>query len=145
MTRWVIRLLDLLFRREIIGLRGQEPYLTRWIVYRRRNGAGLYVHRFIGDDSADSHDHPKHFTSIGICGSYDEEVFEPEHRWVHHRAPWFRSFPPSHRHRICLIDGEPAWTIVKVGPEIRTWGFYTPTGWVDWRAYKPGEDLRRDA
>ena len=140
MTRFVYWILDRLFRREFIGLRGDGnlPYLIRWIVYRRKSGAGLYIHCFVGSDpSQDSHDHPKRFTSIGIWGCYDEEVYEPDHRWIHHSTPWFRTFEPSHRHRVEIT--EPCWTIVKVGPEVRTWGFFTPEGWTPWYQYRIGE------
>lgn len=137
---WV---LDHVFDREIIGLRGEAPYLIRWIVYRRKSGAGVYLHLFIGDDAADPHDHPKTFTSIGLWGSYDEEVFEPDRKWIHHQAPWIRRFGPMHKHRI-VLDGGIAFTLVKVGPTQRIWGFYPPEGWVPWTLYKPGQhDLKR--
>jgi hypothetical protein len=143
MTGIICKILDALLRREVIGLRNAEPYLLRWIVYKRKDGSGLYIHLFLGDDAADSHDHPKRFTSIGVWGSYDEEVFKPDHRWIHHRAPWFRSFGPMHRHRLVLSGGF-CWTIVKVGPEIRDWGFYTPEGWVSWKKYEIGNhDIER--
>lgn len=137
----IARILDRIFRREIIGLRGEEPYLIRWIVYRRKSGAGLYIHLFIGDDTADTHDHPKRFTSIGLWGSYTEEVIEDvgfatRHRIIQYKAPWFRRFGPDHRHRLTL-DSTFCWTLVKVGREVRDWGFYTPSGWVDWRDYEP--------
>lgn len=140
----VPNILDRLFRREIIGLRGADPYMIRWVIYRRPNrGAGAYIHLFIGDDAADSHDHPKEFLSIGLKGSYDEEVWDPEHKWVHHKAPWIRRFGPMHRHRIVLC-GEFVWTLVFVGPQVRKWGFYTPEGWVQSDSYRPKADLHRD-
>lgn len=135
--------LDRLFPREVIGLRNEDPYLIRWVLRRGADGSGIYLHLFIGDDAADPHDHPKDFVSIGLWGSYDEEVFVPDHKWVHHRAPWFRKFGPTHVHRIVLC-GAFVWTLVKVGPTLKDWGFYTPEGWIEWTKYKPDHhDLNR--
>jgi len=41
----------------------------------------------------------------------------------------------THRHRVVLIDGKPAWTLVIRGPYVRDWGFFTYQGWQRWKEY----------
>ncbi len=38
-------------------------------------------------------------------------------------------------HRIISLNGRRCWTLVIHGPKRGTWGFYLPTGWVDWITY----------
>lgn len=52
-----------------------------------------------------------------------------------YRAPWIRSFPATHTHRLSLINGEPCWTIVIVLWHVREWGFWPRGRWVPWRTY----------
>lgn len=41
----------------------------------------------------------------------------------------------THRHRVVLVDGKPAWSLVLRGPYVRDWGFFTSKGWQRWREY----------
>ncbi len=110
-------------------------------------GRGLYLHHFVGDDwSRDLHDHPKRFVSIGLCGAYVEQAavgWGPGMHYGHlaplaertYRAPWVRTFPAKHIHRLRLIAGRPCWTLVFVCRSTRPWGFWTRHGFVPWRTY----------
>ena len=128
-------MLDILFPRERINGRGRCPtYLHRWRILLRPSRAGIYLHRFVGSDwSRDLHDHPKRFVSIGIRGSYVEEyVSDHRRREVVARrrfdAPWVRTFPAEHAHRLGLPDDVAVcWTLVIMFPERRKWGFWTRT------------------
>ena len=51
-----------------------------------------------------------------------------------YEAPWWRSFPPTHRHRIRLVTPT-CWTLVYTGPIERTWGFWTRDGFVSGAAH----------
>jgi hypothetical protein len=129
-------------------------------------GFGIYLHKFVGDDwSRDLHDHPKRFISIGLKGSYieitpslaaweldDEPRIYPcgcSHHKVEYglcdlysqkrrtfRAPWVRSFPASHIHRIELpANRRPCWTLVIVLQTEREWGFWHRGMWMHWKNY----------
>lgn len=132
MIRWLLRRFGhLLSPEEINGDGISETYLYRWTLLKTPWGK-LYLHHFVGDDWArDLHDHPKKFTSIGLKGSYIEETPDGKHFWA---APWYRTFPAEHRHRIYL-DDEECWTLVFVGEAEREWGFWVDEEFVPWRQY----------
>lgn len=131
--RGLQRLIDRVFRLEEINGRGLCPtYLYRWTLASWR-GYGVYIHHFVGSDwSRDMHDHPKRFVSIGIWGRYTEETPTGTREY---RAPWARTFPAEHTHRISVRPGETAWTLVIVLRTVRPWGFWHAGEWVPWRQY----------
>lgn len=149
----MMRLLDRLFVREDINGNDRCPtYLHRWTLFQPRwakrfwRGFGIYIHKFVGDDwSRDLHDHPKRFISIGLAGRYFEET--PSAEWFdgnddapprvrEYRAPWARTFPADHIHRIFLAtDRRPCWTLVIVLHHVRDWGFWHRGIWLHWRGY----------
>jgi hypothetical protein len=138
------RLLNRLFAREEMDGDGRcATYLVRWTIWQWR-GRGVYLHHFVGDDwCLDLHDHPKRFVSIGLWGRYIEQT--PDVRYAHafgtvvhertYRAPWVRTFPAHHVHRIRLIDLRPCWTLVIVLKAVRPWGFWHAGKWIPWRTY----------
>jgi hypothetical protein len=149
------RLLTHLFGKpeEINGGNRCPTYLYRWAILPRwlssRIGkVNVYLHRFVGDDWAlDLHDHPKRFISIGLWGSYVEHTTWPadgerflssvdDHRRVVYRAPWFRTFPARHIHRLTgPTPDRPCWTLVIVGREVRSWGFWNLGQFIPWKRY----------
>lgn len=144
-------LLNALFvREEINGGERCPTYLYRWTLFQPRwarsfwRGFGIYIHKFVGDDwSRDLHDHPKRFISIGLNGSYVEwtpHCDKPECLWARcYRAPWVRTFPAEHIHRITLTaDRQPCWTLVIVLRSVREWGFWHEGQWIHWKAYVRG-------
>lgn len=48
------------------------------------------------------------------------------------RAPWIRTFPADHVHRLRARN---CWTLVVVGRPQREWGFWLNGQWVAWRTY----------
>lgn len=134
---------------EINGGNRCPTYLYRWELLSLLGGrVRVYLHKFVGDDWAlDLHDHPKKFWSIGLAGEYTEVTTcdDPamlEHR--HWRAPWVRSFPAEHRHRLVgPTEEKPCWTLVVVGAPVRIWGFWGEGGFIPWQDYvKPGSGAR---
>jgi hypothetical protein len=142
---------------------GNSPYLTRWTLIETRFGA-VYLHKFHRSDSPEHHDHPWRFASFILWRGYVEETACPacggtgvvrigESGLVSLNdcrcgAPYVdshkrkRVWPgmllfrkATHRHRVVLVDGKPAWTLVVRGPYERIWGFFTPKGWQDFRDY----------
>ncbi len=121
------------FQLEEINGDGLCPtYLYRWTLLSIR-WFKIYVHHFIGDDwSRDLHDHPKRFISIGLKGAYLEETPDGLRKY---QAPWIRTFPATHIHRLRLIDRRPCWTVVIVFRPVRKWGFWSKGIWTPWREY----------
>lgn len=148
-TQTFMNILDKLFGKaeEINGRERCPTYLYRWTLIKRSNYS-VYLHHFVADDwSLDLHDHPKRFISIGLWGSYVEETpYMPasgparsfsRHRNVLYRAPWIRSFPPEHIHRLKVNSS--CWTLVIVGKSRREWGFWHQGKFIPWRDYVDGE------
>lgn len=138
------RFVDRLFEREEISGDGLCPtYFVRWTLLRLF-GCAVYLHKFIGDDwSLDYHDHPKRFISIGLRGAYVEHT--PNGRSRMYVAPWVRTFPAVHRHRITLTPSRtPCWTLVCVFRAERPWGFWTDNHtWIPWRKYVGSERAKQ--
>jgi len=128
---------DNLFRLEEINGGNRCPtYLYRWTLLKAREW-GVYLHHFVGDDwSLDLHDHPKRFISIGLWGKYLEVT--PQAQRVY-RAPWIRTFPAEHIHRLSMIDGGECWTLVFVLKATRQWGFWNEGRFIQWREYVNGK------
>jgi hypothetical protein len=133
--RWIDRLFKL---EEINGKNRCPTYLYRWTIARLPWFA-VYLHHFVGDDwSRDLHDHPKRFISIGLWGRYVEETPSGERQY---RAPWIRSFPAHHIHRLRMVNGGECWTLVIVLKTVREWGFWHAGKFVPWRTYVNDGDM----
>jgi len=128
--------IDRLFRKE--GINGGY----RWRL-ARIGWLGVYLHHFVDDDwLRDMHDHPYRLVSIGLLGKYREET--PTGARIY-RAPWVRSFPASHIHRIVMVDDGTCWTIMITLKPVRSWGFWTPAGWTPWDKYVNTDTTRKIA
>ncbi len=135
---------------EINGDGRCPTYLWRWTIFKFR-GRGVYLHHFVGDDwSRDLHDHPKRFISIGLRGGYMEWApgYDPADSLCDiqrlYRAPWIRTFPADHIHRISMFSGPDGsildcWTLVIVLKPVRSWGFWANGKFVGWREYVGSE------
>jgi hypothetical protein len=133
---------------EINGADRCPTYLYRWTLFQPKRpkrfwrGFGIYLHHFVGDDwSRDLHDHPKRFISIGLKGAYRETVgagSDLQGYETIYRAPWIRTFPATHIHRLSLINGRPCWTLVIVCRAVRDWGFWHDGVWIHWKTYVKG-------
>ena len=144
---------------EINGANRCPTYLYRWIILggKRKGDVDLnprpsslpfkvYLHHFVADDwSLDLHDHPKRFISIGLKGGYTELTpFQPaDSEWAAlgpvrttFRAPWIRSFPAEHIHRLEMFGpNHDCWTLVIVLRGTREWGFWHLGEFIHWRKY----------
>lgn len=105
---------------EINGAHRCDTYLYRWFICATR-WFKVYLHHFVGNDwSRDLHDHPKRFISIGLRGWYIEETPLGTRRYS---APWIRTFPATHIHRL-TVPSKDCWTLVIVLRPVREWGFW---------------------
>lgn len=138
-------LLSRLFSEEEINGNGVCPtYLYRWTLLRVGSLFAIYLHKFVGNDwSLDCHDHPKRFVSIGLRGGYIE--FTPNAKPRVWNAPWVRTFPAEHIHRLVGPTPEkPCWTLVIVGRAVRPWGFWHFGQFVPWRKYVNSPDAAKN-
>lgn len=124
-----------------------KTFLRRRGFDLRRIG-GIVVHHIDGPDPGlDMHDHPWSFITIILRGGYIEEAAHTTvlniaaergygvhstirrwRRWSIHRMPL------TVAHRIIHADQDTL-TLMLRWRKVRTWGFYTPAGWVSWEDY----------
>lgn len=122
---------------EINGRERCPTYLYRWHLLSTR-WFKAYLHHFVADDwSLDLHDHPKRFVSIGLKGQYYEIT---QQRCEYFSAPWVRSFPANHIHRLVMRRGwlgeiQDCWTLCLVFKTVKPWGFYHNGVFIGWREY----------
>jgi hypothetical protein len=140
-------LLHRIFRHETMDGGGRCPvYLERWTI-ARAFGCAIYLYHFLGDDwSIDPHDHPRRFISVGLKGWYDEDLFDANGNELstrRYKAPWFRSFPATHIHRVRAAECGNTWTLVMVLPKCRDWGFIRDGKWMPFRDYVFGGKARK--
>lgn len=139
------RLRDRIFRREDIA----AGALRRWTLFRLPGGRALYLHHFRCSDARWLHDHPKRFVTIGLKGGYVEEYLLPW-EWLaarplarrQCRAPWIRSFPANHIHRV-RVSPRGCWTLAWAGRATRDWGFLRGNRWIHWQRYGEVHGERR--
>jgi len=130
---------------QINGRERCPTYLYRWLVSSRFKSLKIYIHHFVGNDwSRDLHDHPKRFISIGLWGWYLEERPCPQFPEMHtheyrYQAPWIRSFPATHIHRL-RVPSKNCWTLVIVLKPVREWGFWHLGKFIPWRSYVNGDN-----
>lgn len=132
-------------RRPDVTIGGEaNPYLRRWHLTPRGNGAAVYLHQFLrSDDDRALHDHPWPSAGLILSGQYIEHT--PGGAWVREPGEWILREPAS-AHRVQLLPDAsrpphemPVWTLFIVGDRVREWGFHCPQGWVHWRDFTAGE------
>jgi hypothetical protein len=153
------KLLDKLFNHRTIVNCEREPYLKRWYLIRRPRIA-FFLHRFYrSDEDRALHDHPWSFITVILWRGYLEHTERRCPRCVaggYHAfagecaqcddkktvAVIKRKWPgmicfrrAEHRHRVELVAGKPAWTLVIRFKERRDWGFWERGGFVQWNKW----------
>lgn len=90
----------------------------------------IMLHWLLKPDPNDvMHNHPVSFLSIVIRGSYVEENANGRTY-----VQWWNFIGANHKHRITNV-AKNTLTLCLAGSSVRTWGFFTDTGWVPWREY----------
>jgi hypothetical protein len=135
--RWLSRFLP---RRDIH--RGETILFRRWYLTPRRWPWVVLVHHFLSPDvDPDPHDHPWPFWSLVLKGGYLEEVYAAGGagarlvRQVVARPGTARYRSADHVHKVARLLTGSCWTLVVTFGRRRTWGFWTPAGFIDWRTY----------
>jgi hypothetical protein len=121
----------------------EQPYMLRWVLFRKEWLGGLYLHIFLNDDDDRAlHDHPFPSLSITLSG---------EIREVYSERGWNPSDKSQHSVRM-IRDGDIVWrsakfahrlelrsatamTLFIIGPHIKPWGFFCKRGWIPWQEY----------
>jgi hypothetical protein len=108
-----------------------SPYLTR-VTLISCGLFAVYLHIFHRSDSTDRHDHPWNFITCILWRGYIEETPSNRRRlW-----PGMTQYRPAKWiHRVELVEGKRAVTLVFRGPYVREWGFYVNAGWQRWLEY----------
>jgi hypothetical protein len=144
--RWFDQIMTVLGRKTLILDRSSsDPYLTRYYVFlkdRRRFPFNVFIHKFHKSDETTPHDHPWPYATLILSGGYWEWIpeFNPDgslscevRKW---RGPGhFRTCSAESYHRIDLEPGVTPWTLFMPGPQRRTWGFLSESGWVQHDKY----------
>lgn len=148
-------------------------YLERWTMIEALGCGVYLHHFLGDDWAIDPHDHPRRFISIGLKGWYFEDVYKPvdfecphpqcDHGWLvsqyydedsgpcpicspkttRYQAPWLRSFPAEHLHRVRASECGDTWTLVIVLRKSRPWGFVKDGIWIPFRDYVFGGKFRK--
>lgn len=111
---------------------GDKPYLTRYTLISRPKWQ-LCLHIFHRSDADDLHDHPWNFTSFILWRGYREETEEGKKKRVWPGMILRRK--SIHKHRVELVDGKKAITIVIMGKYRKSWGFWESGIYSGWREY----------
>lgn len=134
-SRWAFN------ERFLIGTQ-ENPMLERWRLISTP-WFGIYIHFIFREDlDRHMHDHPWHFWSFVLKGSYTEHLSRrPGDTIVEtkvHRRFSLHGFPLHWAHKISFVKPGTV-TLVFVGPKVREWGFFVdgPAGdtWTSWQKY----------
>ena len=108
-------------------------YLTRWYVIPRNRMFNMYLHHVTGDDpDTNLHDHPWVFNSSVVLRGKILEEMPAKNRILETGSFTTRLGRAPHR---LVLHTPDSLTLFITGPKIRKWGFYTPPGWVNSKAY----------
>jgi hypothetical protein len=111
------------------------PYLTVQTLLDCTIGRrfSICLHDFHrGDEDPDCHDHPFHFLSIILRGSYREHLYGG--RSVDRRRFSWALRRATHRHRVELLH-QPVLTLCIKLDAKREWGFWKDGNFIPWRDY----------
>lgn len=138
-----------IFVKKVIGIEdeGGKPLLIRWKIIAI-GVAGLYLHKFMRSDYDRAlHDHPWGFITLILGPGYIEVHDQTPNRIkaVEWRGPGTILYrPPKWRHRVCLDNDRPTWSLVLVGPRVRKWGFWIDGDWCWWKKHNPYKNICED-
>jgi hypothetical protein len=125
------------------------PYLTRYTLINTKLFQ-VCLHIFHRSDADDLHDHPWNFLSIILWRGYNEVTEQQcyvcnklgysncsyRNRVKQRKLPGMFLFRKAqHKHRVELVNGKPAMSLVIMGKRKREWGFWVNGVWEYWQHY----------
>jgi len=103
----------------------QHGPLTKYTLGPTDDGRWAMIHGLTEPDAGPAHDHPVHFTSTIIQGSYTEKVY---HDGVVATITWkegsTHEIPPEYIHTITELPEGEVWSLCFAGPVVRAWKHY---------------------
>lgn len=136
---WLTRLIRYLFLVKEIVAKNGEVHFRRYRLLALP-WLRIYIHQIcISDYDAHFHDHPWHFETRILSGSYREDcTIHPDHKVV-----WSRLYEASDTvrhhaqdsHKLTLQTPE-VWTFVITWGKPRYWGYQTEAGWIGHEEYR---------
>lgn len=154
---------------QIIRDADDSAYLVRYFIWKpkNKNWGRIYLHHILRSDHDRAlHDHPWIFRSFILKGGYREvttaqnvvenvEIARPnpqkwdfinwpkdrQHVAAKFKAGQYLKRPANWKHRLELLDGKTAWTLVFIGAKARDWGFYPNGKFCWWKKYNTGTGL----
>lgn len=130
----------LFWKRQPIYREGTDQiYLDRTIIIRCMFGSIMF-HKIYLTDADCMHDHPWSFRTLILKGGYWEQTpcnytqDGQKEKWYGAGSFLYRPADWIHRLRV-KEDGKATWTLVFTSTKKRSWGFWTPRGWLPWRKY----------
>jgi len=100
----------------------------------------IYIHNILQSDmDFDPHNHPWHFTSLILSGSYEEKyITAPDFEEVKTKTVYpgtINAHKADTAHKLTLKTNE-VWSFVVAVGKWRTWGYQTPEGFIDFITYR---------
>lgn len=128
----------------VIGER-DKPYLLRWWLTKRlTERSKWYLHHILRDDEDRAlHDHPSDNLSVILWNGYIEHLPNGKKKYRFPGMIVFRRAEQAHRLELFKDKNgnpKPAWTLFRMGPKKREWGFYCLRGWVHWKIFCSDKD-----
>jgi hypothetical protein len=112
-----------------------KVYLVRYTLFECQFFQ-ICLHVFFRSDASDMHDHPWNFVSLILWNGYTEHVSNKGVVTVSRKYPGMILFRRAkHMHKVELINGRRAISLVLMGKRQRIWGFNTIAGWMDYIKY----------
>lgn len=149
-----------IFQKKVIERTAGVPYLIRWNLFGLGEDSNLFsikVHKILQSDDECMHDHPWAFVSIILKGGYTEITKRNEEAYKRGfvNPEWDKKsilvvlskkilpgailYRPAYWVHKLKID-QPAWTLVFTFRKIKSWGFFTKAGFIDWKKYSRERD-----
>lgn len=130
--RWLFLVKEIVAKNGDIHFRRYRLFACPWL--------RIYLHKIlISDYDAHFHDHPWHFESRILSGSYREDwTTHPDH--TVNRTRWYEAgdtirHDAQDSHRLTLSSPE-VWTFVITWGKPRYWGYQTEHGWIGHKEYR---------
>jgi hypothetical protein len=139
-TSWWMKVIRFLFLiKEIVSKEG-EVHFRRYRLPSPIPHVKFYIHHILISDYDDYfHDHPWHFRSRLLKGSYREQAsYHPDHAYIYSREYHKGDVIKHHAqdaHKITLTSPD-VWTFVVVWGIPRYWGYQTEAGWIGHQEYR---------
>lgn len=136
---WLTKLIRFLFLTKEIVAKNGDVHFRRYRLLALP-WLRIYVHQIlISDYDAHFHDHPWHFESRILSGSYREDcTIHPNHSviWSHeYGAGDTIRHHAEDSHKLTLTSPE-VWTFVITWGRPRYWGYQTEAGWIGHQEYR---------